>query len=118
MPARQALPYPRRASRTSRTGRREAICAVSSEEPLSTTTISRRRASRRSPTTRGSDSRSLKTGMIAAKRMGAYDKQVGRRDLVSLAEKPGAALLDGWSDAGRWTIALPEPVEELRVEWG
>jgi para-aminobenzoate synthetase component 1 len=43
---------------------------------------------------------------------------VDRRDLVSLIEKPGAALLDGWSDGGRWTIALPDPVEELRVEWG
>ena len=34
-----------------------------------------------------------------------------RRRLLSSIERPGAALLDGWSDAGRWTIALPEPVD-------
>ena len=38
--------------------------------------------------------------------------------LPDLVRQPGAALLDGWSDSGRWTIALPDPVEELRVEWG
>ena len=41
-----------------------------------------------------------------------------REDLLSLIERPGAALLDGWSDSGRWTIALPEPVEEARFGEG
>ena len=41
-----------------------------------------------------------------------------RDALLSLAESPGAALLDGWSDAGRWTIALPEPVDEARFDVG
>jgi len=41
-----------------------------------------------------------------------------RADLLSLIERPGAALLDGWSDSGRWTIALPEPVEEARFDVG
>jgi len=41
-----------------------------------------------------------------------------RQDLLTLIERPGAALLDGWSDAGRWTIALPEPVAEARFAEG
>jgi anthranilate/para-aminobenzoate synthase component I len=41
-----------------------------------------------------------------------------REDLLSLIERPGAALLDGWSDSGRWTIALPEPLEAARFEEG
>jgi len=41
-----------------------------------------------------------------------------RDALLSLTERPGAALLDGWSDAGRWTIALPEPLDEARFEPG
>lgn len=41
-----------------------------------------------------------------------------RSDLLGLTGEPGAALLDGWSDHGRWTIALPDPVEEFRAEWG
>jgi len=41
-----------------------------------------------------------------------------REDLLSLIERPGAALLDGWSASGRWTIALPEPVEEARFGEG
>ncbi len=43
---------------------------------------------------------------------------MNRDDLLDLVRAPGAALLDGWSDSGRWTIALPEPVEELRIGWG
>ena len=41
-----------------------------------------------------------------------------RDDLLQKIRSPGSALLDGWSDAGRWTMALPEPLEEFRVEWG
>jgi anthranilate/para-aminobenzoate synthase component I len=41
-----------------------------------------------------------------------------RDDLLFLIERPGAALLDGWSDAGRWTIALPDAIEEERFEAG
>jgi hypothetical protein len=41
-----------------------------------------------------------------------------RDDLLSLIERPGAALLDGWSDAGRWTIALPDPAEEAGSKQG
>lgn len=41
-----------------------------------------------------------------------------REELLSLIDRPGAALLDGWSDAGRWTIALPEAIEEARFEAG
>src|ERR1051326_6383672 len=41
-----------------------------------------------------------------------------RDALLSLTESPGAALFDGWSDAGRWTIALPEPLDEARFEAG
>jgi para-aminobenzoate synthetase component 1 len=37
---------------------------------------------------------------------------MNREDLLFLIERPGAALLDGWSDSGRWTIAFPEPMEE------
>ena len=41
-----------------------------------------------------------------------------RDDLLSLIERPGAALLDGWSDSGRWTIALPDAIDEARFEAG
>jgi len=44
--------------------------------------------------------------------------RMNRDSLLDLVRLPGAALLEGWSDAGRWTIALPEPIEEFRVEWG
>ena len=39
-----------------------------------------------------------------------------REVLLSLTESPGAALLDGWSDAGRWTIAVrpKEAILELK----
>jgi len=43
---------------------------------------------------------------------------VDRLRLLSLIERPGAALLDGWSDDGRWTIALPEPIDAFRAEIG
>ncbi len=43
---------------------------------------------------------------------------MNRNDLLSSIREPGAVLLDGWSDQGRWTIALPEPLEEFRVAWG
>jgi len=43
---------------------------------------------------------------------------MNRDDLRAMIRKPGAALLDGWSDAGRWTIALPEPREEFRAARG
>jgi para-aminobenzoate synthetase component I len=43
---------------------------------------------------------------------------MNRDALLDLIRAPGAALFDGWSDAGRWTIALPEPEGEFRVEWG
>ncbi len=48
----------------------------------------------------------------------AYYSQVDRRDLLALIDKPGAALLEGWSEDGRWRIALPDPVEEFRAGWG
>ncbi len=38
-------------------------------------------------------------------------RALDRRNLLCLIERPGAALLDGWSDSGRWTIALPEPAD-------
>ena len=41
-----------------------------------------------------------------------------RRRLLSAVERPGAALLDGWSDGGRWTIALPDPIDVFRAELG
>ena len=43
---------------------------------------------------------------------------MNRDSLLDVIRKPGAALLDGWSDSGRWTIALADPLDELRVEWG
>ncbi|MGH9442550.1 MAG: anthranilate synthase component I family protein [Thermoanaerobaculia bacterium] len=43
---------------------------------------------------------------------------MNRDSLLDLIRGTGAALLDGWSDSGRWTIALPDPVDEFRVEWG
>src|SRR5579862_5731927 len=43
---------------------------------------------------------------------------MNRDTLLDLVRAPGAAFLDGWSDGGRWTIALPEPVESLRIDWG
>jgi anthranilate/para-aminobenzoate synthase component I len=39
-----------------------------------------------------------------------------RGALLSLVDRPGAVLLDGWSDGGRWTIALPEPIDEFRSD--
>ncbi len=44
--------------------------------------------------------------------------RMNRDSLLDTIVSPGAALLDGWSDAGRWTIALREPIDEFRVEWG
>ncbi|HET9793758.1 MAG TPA: anthranilate synthase component I family protein [Thermoanaerobaculia bacterium] len=41
-----------------------------------------------------------------------------RRRLLSSIARPGAALLDGWSDTGRWTIALPEPVDVFTAGLG
>ena len=41
-----------------------------------------------------------------------------RDDLLAAVEAPGAALLDGWSDDGRWTIVLPHAVEEARFDAG
>jgi len=41
-----------------------------------------------------------------------------REALLCLVQRPGAALLDGWSDGGRWTIALPNAIEEARFEAG
>jgi para-aminobenzoate synthetase component 1 len=39
-------------------------------------------------------------------------------DALARIDRPGCALLEGWSDSGRWTIALTDPVEEVRVPWG
>jgi para-aminobenzoate synthetase component 1 len=41
-----------------------------------------------------------------------------RAALLDFIEAPGSALFDGWSDDGRWTVALPEPLEERRFDWG
>lgn len=41
-----------------------------------------------------------------------------RGDLLARIDRPGTALLEGWSDGARWTIALTEPVEEFRAGWG
>jgi para-aminobenzoate synthetase component 1 len=38
-----------------------------------------------------------------------------RGRLAGALLRPGSALLDGWSDDGRWTIALPDPREEFRI---
>jgi para-aminobenzoate synthetase component 1 len=40
---------------------------------------------------------------------------MNRRELLRLVDRPGAAFLDGWSDEGRWTMALPRPMEEFRA---
>jgi para-aminobenzoate synthetase component 1 len=37
---------------------------------------------------------------------------------LDLIERSGSALLEGWSDSGRWTVILPEPAEEFKVSWG
>ncbi|HET7453815.1 MAG TPA: chorismate-binding protein, partial [Thermoanaerobaculia bacterium] len=41
-----------------------------------------------------------------------------RRTLLASIERPGAVLLDGWSDDGRWTIALPDPVDVFSATLG
>jgi len=38
-------------------------------------------------------------------------------DLVFRSEAPGAALLEGWSDAGTWRILLPWPEETRALPW-
>lgn len=40
-----------------------------------------------------------------------------RRRLVSLLGLPGAVQLDGWSDAGIWSVALPWPEEVVSLPW-
>jgi anthranilate/para-aminobenzoate synthase component I len=38
--------------------------------------------------------------------------------LLQLVRQPGSAMLEGWSDAGRMTIALPWPEEVRALSWG
>jgi len=40
-----------------------------------------------------------------------------RRRLVSLLGLSGAVLLEGWSDAGAWSVALPWPEEVVTLPW-
>src|ERR1700693_5031811 len=61
-PRRQPVPNRRPPARRSRTGSPLAIRSVPSVDPLSTTTTSDTRPGGMSPTTRGSERRSLKTG--------------------------------------------------------
>jgi len=41
----------------------------------------------------------------------------GRRELLRLLERPGAAMLEGWSDRGTATFVLPFPEEVRTLEW-